>query len=150
MTTKTEDKTPAASADDADSSANFQKGRPLLPRASNTNVHAAARGKNVDAEDKRPKPGMPEGYKPDTSFTYVKGKEGKDGDAGEDQIKGPDGKTSAVSPDNKNTANAMETLPEGHTYRDRVEAQARSLGVEVVPEETLELLMWKIRMQASS
>lgn len=44
----------------------------------------------------------------------------------------------------------MENLPKDHTYRDRVEAQARSLGVEVKEGETLEYLMWKIRMQASS
>jgi hypothetical protein len=44
----------------------------------------------------------------------------------------------------------MTNLGPDHTYRDRVEAQARSLGVEVTGEETMEYLMWVIRMKASS
>lgn len=147
MSTKTEDKTEGQEAD------SFQKGRPLLPRASGAVRPASTKADNVKSQQSsKPKPGMPEGYKPDTSVQYVKGKEGKDGEPGDDQIKGADGKTSAVNPSNQASSmqNAMEQLGEGHTYRDRVEAQARSLGVEVIEDETLELLLWKIRMQASS
>ncbi len=125
----------------------FQKGVPLLPRAPGSLNAAAVKGDATkSAEDSKPKPGMPEGYEPDTSAQYVKGKAE---DGSDDQVK-VNGKAQAVSPDNQNRRNAMEELPVGHTYRDRVEAQARSLGIEVIPEETLELLMFKIRMMASS
>jgi hypothetical protein len=46
--------------------------------------------------------------------------------------------------------NAMETLPEGHTYRDRVEAQARACGVGFTADTTTEYLMFLIRMKTSS
>lgn len=45
---------------------------------------------------------------------------------------------------------AMEELPANHTYRDRVEAQAKALGIKIEPGWTLERLMFEIRMQASS
>ena len=45
---------------------------------------------------------------------------------------------------------AMETLPADHNYRDRVEAQAKSLNITIDPSWTLERLLFEIRMQASS
>jgi hypothetical protein len=89
--------------------------------------------------------GMPPGYKPDTSVSFHAGKGDKP-----DQIKDADG-TRDVSPANANVGgNDLGTLPKDHTYRDRVEAQARSLGIAVNEGETLEFLLWKIRMQASA
>lgn len=114
----------------------FQNGVPLLPRASGA-VKEAARsadhqskyGNNAIPESTAAEDGagMPDGYKPDTSAPQ-KGAEGVQTGGG----------------------NVLPQLKEGHTYRDRVEAQAKSLGVEVVEGETMELLLWKIRMQASS
>ncbi len=44
----------------------------------------------------------------------------------------------------------METLPAGHTYIDRLKAQAKSYGI-VVPEGTTEeALLFLIRMKASA
>ena len=133
----------------------FQKGRPLLPRASHGGAKEAAKGGKSskfgndaipEAEQLKDGAGIPPGYKPDTSVKYVTGKDG-----GEDHTVAADGTKTAVSAQNANLGgNVLPVLPEGHTYRDRVEAQAKSLGVEVVEGETLELLLWKIRMQASS
>ena len=115
---------------------------PLGERAPNAVTRPARRGD----ESNKPVVGMPEGYKPDTSVKYVKGKEGQP-----DQIHNEDGSKTDVSPHNSQTpGNQLETLPKDHTYRDRVEAQARSLGIPVNENETLEFLMWKISMAGSS
>lgn len=147
MTTKTED-TKADPKAKAGDTADFQNGVPLLPKASNAKVPAAKTSQdNQDNKKDAPVVGMPEGYKPDTSSSYVKGKAE---DGSEDQIHGEDGKKTAVKAFNANSAPVLETLPKDHTYRDRVEAQAKSLGVPIVEGETLELLLWKIRVMASS
>lgn len=135
-------------------SEDFQKGVPLLPRASKSVVREAAKGSDTSKTGNSaiPSPeaakdgaGMPAGYKPDTSVSYHASKDGKS-----DTIKTADGVQDVTSHNANMGGNQLEQLPPGNTYRDRVEAQARSLGVSVVEGETLELLMWKIRMQASS
>lgn len=118
----------------------FQKGRPLLPRASGQPVEDKSSEKGAE------KSGIPEGYKPDTSVKYVKGKE-KDGS--DDHIQQADGSKSSVTSAGKPTAAPM-SLPPGHTYEQRVQEQAKRTGVEVVPDESNEILMFKILMQASS
>ncbi len=53
----------------------------------------------------------------------------------------------AMAPQNREP---MADLKPGHTYEDRVKAQADALGIEYAENETMEALMWKIRMKASS
>lgn len=115
-------------------------------RATNAVTRPAARAADVAPPHPRHDfKGMPEGYKPDTSVQFVAGKDGKP-----DMLKNDDGTTAAVSPTSATSAPVLEELPEKHTYRDRVESQAKSLGIEIDPEWTLEYLLWVIRMKASS
>ncbi len=44
----------------------------------------------------------------------------------------------------------MEQLPPGHEYADRVKAQAKALGIGEQEGETLEHLMFRIRMGGSA
>lgn len=127
---------------------------PPAKQGPRSNEHRAQYGNDAIAQPE-PKPkdgaGMPEGYKPDQSVKFVAGKEGKDGKPGTpDQIHNADGTQTNVSAANAQVSNAMETLPKDHTYRDRVEAQAKSLGIVIDPDWTLEYLMWVIRMKGSS
>jgi hypothetical protein len=51
---------------------------------------------------------------------------------------------------NEGMRTAMETLPEGHTYRDRVEAQAKALNITVGKDWTLERLLREVREAGSA
>ncbi len=53
----------------------------------------------------------------------------------------------AIAPQNREP---MAELKPGHTYEERVKAQADALGIEYAENETMEALMWKIRMKASA
>ncbi len=116
-------------------------------RAPNSVVPEAKRSSDVQPpKAKHDFKGAPEGYKPDTSVQYKAGKDGADS-----VVTKEDGKTveTAVSPYNA-AQPVPEELDKDHTYRDRVEAQARSLGITWEENETLESLLLRIRLKASS
>ncbi len=116
-------------------------------RAPNSVVPESKRSSDVQPpKAKHDFKGAPEGYKPDTSVQYKAGKDGADS-----VVTKEDGKTveTAVSPYNA-AQPVPEELDKDHTYRDRVEAQARALGIEIDPDWTLEYLLWVIRMKGSS
>lgn len=122
----------------------------MTTRAPNSVVPAAKTSADLKLNDgpKKDYKGMPEGYKPDTSVQYKAGKDGNDVIVSKDE----NGKT-VEKPVNAYEAKSqpvLEELDKDHTYRDRVEAQARSLGITWEENETLESLLLRIRLKASS
>lgn len=144
MTTKddTKDKPDAASVKKAHDE--------VGTRAPNATTRPGMRSADIKPEEKKKDyHGMPDGYKPDHSVKYVKGKKE---DGSEDHIVNEKGEklgVGAYAPSGPKT-DAMQALDKDHTYRDRVEAEAKDLGITVDPAWTMEYLMDVIRWNASS